>query len=185
MSLLFWQGSGILYNICYKLPEVFGILGSDYRLPCRFFNIFPGISCNGPAFLCYFSIFRKSSGLYSFRDFCCGGFRKHCQNQFQIVHVVSKIFFLQASHALNGSAFGDGTDWTIRKSCSVLATSVLYFFPSEDSIFSCTIFSYNSTAPSFFSFRFKSLQYRRGFSVPVKIAITSTMEKSTSGIVHL
>lgn len=96
MSLLFWQGSGILYNICYKLSEVFGILGSDYRLPCRFFNIFPGISCNGPAFLCYFSIFRKSSGLYSFRDFCCGGFRKHCQNQFQIVHVVSKIFFLQA-----------------------------------------------------------------------------------------
>src|SRR5699024_2610687 len=77
----------------------------------------------------------------------------------------------------NGSAFGEGTDWIIRNSCSVLATSVLYLFPSEDSIFSCTIFSYNSTAPSFFSFRFKSLQYRRGFSVPVKTEITSTMEK--------
>ena len=82
-----------------------------------------------------------------------------------------------ASHALNGSAFGEGTDWIIRNSCSVLATSVLYLLPSEDSIFSCTIFSYNSTAPSFFSFRFKSLQYRRGFSVPVKTEITSTMEK--------
>ena len=82
-----------------------------------------------------------------------------------------------ANHALNGSAFGDGTDCIIRNSCSVLSTSVLYLFPSEDGIFSCTIFSYNSTAPSFFNFRFKSLQYRRGFSVEVKTEITSTIEK--------
>ncbi len=70
----------------------------------------------------------------------------------------------------------------IRRSCSVSATSVLYRLPSEDNIFSCTILSYNSTAPSFFSFRFKSLQYRRGFSVPVKTEITSTMEKYHSSV---
>ena len=82
-----------------------------------------------------------------------------------------------ASHALNGSAFGDGIDWIMRRSCSVLATSVLYRFPSEDNIFSCTIFSYNSFAPSVFSLRFRSLQYRRGFAVPVKTEITSIIEK--------
>ena len=80
-------------------------------------------------------------------------------------------------HALNGSAFGDGIDWIMRRSCSVLATSVLYRFPSEDNIFSCTIFSYNSFAPSVFSLRFRSLQYRRGFAVPVKTEITSIIEK--------
>ena len=40
-----------------------------------------------------------------------------------------------ASHALNGSAFGDGIDWMMRRSCSVLATSVLRFLPSGAVIF--------------------------------------------------
>ena len=61
--------------------------------------------------------------------------------------------------------------------CSVSATSVSRFLPSGAVIFNCTIFSYTSTAPSVFIFRFKSLQYRRGFSVPVSTEITSTMEK--------
>ena len=29
-----------------------------------------------------------------------------------------------ASHSLNGSAFGEGMDWMMRRSCSVSATSV-------------------------------------------------------------
>lgn len=42
------------------------------------------------------------------------------------------------SHRLNGSAFGEGIDWMILRSCSVLATSVLYRFPSFDDFnFSC------------------------------------------------
>ena len=70
----------------------------------------------------------------------------------------------------------------IRRSCSVSATSVSRFFPSGAVIFNCTIFSYTSTAPSAFNFLFKSLQYRRGFSVPVKTEITSTMEKYHSSV---
>ena len=40
-----------------------------------------------------------------------------------------------ASHALNGSAFFDGTDWIMRRSCSVLTTSVRRFLPSAAHIF--------------------------------------------------
>lgn len=41
-----------------------------------------------------------------------------------------------ANHSLNGSAFFEGTACMSRKSCSVSAKSVEYFFPSEESIFS-------------------------------------------------
>lgn len=42
-----------------------------------------------------------------------------------------------------GSALGEGIDWMIRRSCSVSATSVMRFLPSEAFIFNCTIFSYS------------------------------------------
>ena len=40
-----------------------------------------------------------------------------------------------ASHSLKGSALGEGMDWMMRNSCSVLATSVSRFLPSAAVIF--------------------------------------------------
>ena len=53
-----------------------------------------------------------------------------------------------ASHLLNGSAFLDGTDWTIRKSVLVFTTSVPYIFPSEDGNFSFSLLAKSSLKPS-------------------------------------
>ena len=50
---------------------------------------------------------------------------------------------------------------SMRNNCSVVATSVRYFLPSEEGNFSCTIFSYNSL-PSDWSLVFNALQYLRG-----------------------
>ena len=38
---------------------------------------------------------------------------------------------------MNGSAFGEGMDWMMRRICSVLATSVRRIFPSVARIFNC------------------------------------------------
>src|SRR3989338_1336519 len=68
----------------------------------------------------------------------------------------------------------------IRNTVSVLVQSVRYSFPSEDSNFSCPIFSDNSEYPSFSSFFFRSFQYFRGLSVPVRASTTSVMENHHS-----
>ena len=54
-----------------------------------------------------------------------------------VLPIAAAILALVMCHelALNGSAFGDGIDWMMRRSCSVLATSVLRFLPSGAVIF--------------------------------------------------
>ena len=64
-----------------------------------------------------------------------------------------------------------------RKRPFASAQSVVYFFPSDEVIFSCTIISYNCENPSELSFLFRSLQYRRGLLLPVRISTTSIMAK--------
>ena len=84
-----------------------------------------------------------------------------------------------ASHALNGSAFLEGIDWMMRKSCSVLATSVRRRLPSAAFIFNWLQFVVSSL-PSFFSLTFRTLQYLAALRLSfcsVKTATTSTIEK--------
>jgi len=99
--------------------------------------------------------------------------------------MVSSILSLPttASHNLNGSAFGDGMDCIIRKSCSVLTTSVERFLPSSAVSFNCLQFVSSSSAPSFFRRFFMTAQYVLalrwvGWSVSTETA--STIEKSHS-----
>src|SRR3989344_6566353 len=68
----------------------------------------------------------------------------------------------------------------MRKSVSVFAQSVSRILPSGDTSFNCTIFSYTSLNPSFSSFVFKSLQYRRGILLSVREATTSITENHHS-----
>ena len=59
-------------------------------------------------------------------DFGGGGLAEHGEDQFQIGHVVAEVFALQPLEFLvNGSAFGLGMDWMMRKAASVLTASVL------------------------------------------------------------
>ena len=64
----------------------------------------------------------------------------------------------RASQRLNGSALGDGMDWMMRRSCSVLATSVRRIFPSVARIFNCLQFVSSSLVPSSFRRFFKTAQ---------------------------
>ena len=57
------------------------------------FRVFPR---NRTTFLRHFLIFGKSSGLYSLEISVVVASCKHCQNQFQITHVVPEVFFFQA-----------------------------------------------------------------------------------------
>jgi len=53
-----------------------------------------------------------------------------------------------ASHFLNGSAFLDGTDCTIRRSVLVFTTSVLRILPSTDGIGNLSVLPTSSLKPS-------------------------------------
>src|SRR3989344_5114606 len=57
-----------------------------------------------------------------------------------------------------------------------IAKSDSYCLPSEDTNFSCTIFSYNSK-PSSFNLILRSDQYLLGIELPVNISMTSIIEK--------
>ena len=46
-----------------------------------------------------------------------------------------RLLAICAIHCLNGSAFGDGIDWMMRKICLVLATSVRRILLSSDGSF--------------------------------------------------
>ena len=81
-----------------------------------------------------------------------------------------------AIHCLKGSAFGDGTDCMIRKSCSVSATSVRRIFPSAARSFKVLQIVVGS-CPSFFIRDFNTLQYRLGSGLSVRMATTSIIEK--------
>ena len=75
-------------------------------------------------------------------------------------------FFNFANHNLNGSAFGEGTDWIILKIVSLFAQSVLYFFPSLDNNFSCRHFVDNSdNSSSRNTFLQKSKKQKKKFSI--------------------
>lgn len=148
---IFRQLYGICYNVCDKLLKVKCIFSVMTVLPVSASRACRAIPVTLPPRL---AICLFSSLVSSMRSFPT-----------------------IASHALNGSAFGDGMDWIIRRRCSVLATSVFLFFPSGANNFNCTIFSYTSTAPSLLSLRFKSLQYRRGLAVSAKTDMTSIIEK--------
>ena len=83
-----------------------------------------------------------------------------------------------ASHILKGSAFGEAIDCMMRRSCSVLATSVNLILPSDAGIFNCLQFVSSSLPSSLIRF-FKTAQYvlaLRTVSWSVKIATTSIDE---------
>src|ERR1035437_7330184 len=65
----------------------------------------------------------------------------------------------------------------MRKSPFESVQSVIYFFPSDEVIFSRTIISYNWTNPSELSFLLRSLQYLLGLLLSVSTSITSIIAK--------
>ena len=69
----------------------------------------------------------------------------------------------RANYSSKGSAFLDGIDWMMRRSCSVLATSVARRFPSEAFNFNCLQFVSSSLAPSSFRRFFRTAQYGKRF----------------------
>src|SRR3989338_1608262 len=86
-----------------------------------------------------------------------------------------------ASHCLNGSALGDGTDCIILNMFFVLAQSVSLNLPSSAINFNCPIFS-DTSKPSSVSLTFKSDQYFLALSVWVNAPIISTTENHHSSL---
>ena len=72
--------------------------------------------------------------------------------------IMERLDAIDAIHCLNGSALGDGIDWIIRKSSSVSATSVLYFFPSLGEINFSWLHIVTDSFPSFISLNFRTFQ---------------------------